>query len=307
LGRYLVLRTAAILGTLLVISAFVFAVMHAIPGGPWDEDKMPLPPREKANILRSYGLDRPLPEQYARYLWNIAHLNFGVSYQSPGESVLHLLGRVWPVTLHLGGMALAIALAGGLGLGVTAALRQNSGLDYLTTGVAVFGLVVPHFVLGSLLILVFSTLLGWLPAGGWDGPRQWLLPTVTYCLAPLGVVARYTRTSVLEVLGADHVRTARAKGLATGRVVMRHVLRNALVPLVTIVGPLFPDLLTGSIFVEGIYRVPGLGRYFVTSVYDRDYPVIMGLALLGALLVSVMYLLSDLLYLLADPRIRYGQ
>jgi ABC-type dipeptide/oligopeptide/nickel transport system permease component len=304
-GRYLVFRTTSILGTLLVISFFVFVVMHAIPGGPFDEDKMPLPPARKANILRSYGLDRPLSEQYVRFVWNVAHLNFGVSYQSPGESVLHVLSRVWPVTMHLGGMALAIALAGGLFLGVTAALRQNTATDYLTTGVAVFGLVVPHFVLGSLLILVFSTFLGWLPAGGWEGPRQWLLPTLTYCLAPLGLVARYTRVSVLEVLGADHVRTARAKGLATRRVVMRHVLRNARVPLVTVIGPLFPDLLTGSIFVEGIYRVPGLGRYFVTSVYDRDYPMIMGLAILAALLVSVMYLLSDILYLLADPRIRY--
>jgi oligopeptide transport system permease protein len=305
-GRYLVVRTAAILGTLLVISFFVFAVMHAIPGGPFDEDKMPLPPASKANILRSYGLDRPLSEQYVRFVWNVAHLNFGVSYQSPGESVLHLLSRVWPVTMHLGGMALGIALAGGLFLGVTAALRQNTAVDYLTTGVAVFGLVIPHFVLGSLLILVFSTLLGWLPAGGWESPRQWLLPTVTYCLAPLGLVARYTRASVLEVLGLDHVRTARAKGLATRRIVVRHVLRNALVPLLTIIGPLFPDLLTGSIFVEGIFRVPGLGRYFVTSVYDRDYPMIMGLALLAALLVSVMYLVSDLLYLIADPRIRYA-
>jgi peptide/nickel transport system permease protein len=305
MGRYLTVRLAAILGTLLVISLFVFAVMHAIPGGPFDEDKMPLPPASKANILRSYGLDKPLSQQYVRFLWNIAHLNFGVSYQSPGESVVHLLGRVWPVTAQLGGMALAIALAGGLSLGVTAALRQNTPADYLTTGVAVFGLVVPHFVLGSLLILVFSTALGWLPAGGWEDPRQWILPTLTYCLAPLGLVARYTRVSVLEVLGADHVRTARAKGLATRRVVMRHVLRNALVPLLTVIGPLFPDLLTGSIFVEGIYRVPGLGRYFVTSVYDRDYPMIMGLALLAALLVSLMYLVSDLLYLLADPRIRY--
>jgi peptide/nickel transport system permease protein len=305
MGRYVISRLAAIVGTVLIISVLVFALMHAIPGGPFDEDKMPLSTASKANILRSFGLDRPLWQQYALYLWNAAHLNFGVSYQRPGESVITLLAHVWPVTMHLGGMALGIALCGGLALGVGAALRQNTPTDYLATGVAVFGLVAPHFVLGSLLILLFSTVLGWLPAGGWESPRHWLLPTLTYSLAPLGVVARYTRVSVLEVLNADHVRTARAKGLDARRVVLRHVLRNAMIPLITIIGPLVPDLLTGSLFVEGIFRVPGLGHYFVTSVYDRDYPVIMGLALLGTLLISVTYLVSDLLYLLADPRIRY--
>ena len=304
MGRYLVSRVVAIFGTLLLVSLLVFALMHAIPGGPFDEDKMPLPPAAKANIMRSYGLDRPLWEQYLRYLWNAAHFDFGVSYQRPGESVIRLLARVWPVTLHLGGMALALAIPTGLALGVLAALRPDTHLDHLGTGVAVFGLVVPHFVLGSLLILVFSTLTGWLPAGGWDSPRHWILPTLTYTLAPLGQVARYARVSVLEVLHADHVRTARAKGLPGGRVVLRHVLRNALIPLVTIIGPLVPDLLTGSLFVEGIFRVPGLGGYFVTSVYDRDYPVIMGLALLGTLLVSATYLVSDLLYRVCDPRIR---
>ena len=305
MGPYLVSRMAAILGTLLVISLLVFVLMHAIPGGPFDEDKMPLPAASKANILRSYGLDRPLWQQYVLYLWNAAHLDFGVSFQRPGEPVLGLLAHVWPVTMHLGGMALAIALIGGLGLGVWAAIRQNTSGDYLATGVAVFGLVAPHFVLGSLLILLFSTVLGWLPAGGWETPRNWILPTLTYSLAPLGVVARYTRVSVLEMLSADHVRTALAKGLGTRRVILRHVLRNAMIPLVTIMGPLVPDLLTGSLFVEGIFRVPGLGHYFVTSVYDRDYPVIMGLALLGTLLISVTYLLSDVMYLAADPRIRY--
>jgi ABC-type dipeptide/oligopeptide/nickel transport system permease component len=304
MGRYVVSRVAAIGGTLLLVSLLVFLLMHAIPGGPFDEDKMPLPPAVKANILRSYGLHRPLWEQYLYFLRNAAHLDFGVSYQRPGEPVLRLFARVWPVTMHLGGMALGIAIPGGLALGVLAALRPNTLLDYLGTGVAVFGLVVPHFVLGSLLILLCSTLTGWLPAGGWDSPRHWILPTLTYSLAPLGQVARYTRVSILEVLHADHVRTARAKGLPTARVVLRHVLRNALIPLVTIIGPLVPDLLTGSLFVEGIFRVPGLGGYFVTSVYDRDYPVIMGLALLGTLLVSVMYLVSDLLYRLCDPRIR---
>jgi peptide/nickel transport system permease protein len=303
-GRYLVARVAAIFGTLLLVFSLVFVLMHAIPGGPFDEDKMPLPPAAKANILKSYGLDRPLWQQYLFYLRNAARLDFGVSYQRPGEPVLRLLGRVWPVTLHLGGMALAVAIPVGVVLGVLAALRPNTSLDYLGTGVAVFGLVVPHFVLGSLLILLFSTLTGWLPAGGWDSPRHWILPTLTYSLAPLGQVARYARVSVLEVLHADHVRTARAKGLPAASVVRRHVLRNALIPLVTVIGPLVPDLLTGSLFVEGIFRVPGLGGYFVTSVYDRDYPVIMGLALLGTLLISVTYLASDLLYRVCDPRIR---
>ena len=305
MGRYVVSRVAAIVGTLLAISLLVFVLMHAIPGGPFDEDKMPLSPASKANILRSFGLNRPLWQQYVLYLWNAAHLNFGVSYQRPGESVIGLLAHVWPVTMHLGGMALGIALVGGLGLGVGAALRQNTSTDYMATGVALFGLVAPHFVLGSLLVLLFSTLLGWLPAGGWETPRNWILPVLTYSLAPLGVVARYTRTSVLEVLTADHVRTAWAKGLSARRVVLRHVLRNAMIPLITIIGPLVPDLLTGSLFVEGIFRVPGLGHFFVTSVYDRDYPMIMGLALLGTLFISVTYLASDLLYLLADPRIRY--
>ena len=305
MGRYLAARITAILGTLLIVSLFVFVVMHAIPGGPFDEEKMPLPAESKANILRSYGLDRPLWEQYVYYLWNITHLDFGVSYQRPGESVIRLLGRVWPVTMHLGGMALLIAVPGGMLLGILAGLRPDTPLDYLGTGAAIFGLVVPHFVLASLLILLLSTLLGWFPAGGWDTPRHWVLPTLTYSLAPLGTIARYTRVSVLEALTADHVRTAHAKGLPTRLVVLRHILRNALIPLVTVIGPLVPDLLTGSLFVEGIFRVPGLGGYFVTSLYDRDYPMIMGLALLSTFLISVTYLVSDLLYLVADPRIRY--
>src|SRR5712692_3201436 len=167
MGRYVVSRIAAILGTLLIISLFVFALMHAIPGGPFDEDKMPLSPASKANILRSFGLGRPLWQQYALYRWNAAHLNFGVSYQRPGEAVISLLGHVWPVTMHLGGMALGIALLGGLGLGVGAALRQKASSDYLATGVAICGLVAPQFVLGSLRTVLFSMLLGWLTAGGW--------------------------------------------------------------------------------------------------------------------------------------------
>ncbi|HET8632261.1 MAG TPA: ABC transporter permease [Thermomicrobiales bacterium] len=304
--RYLLRRIAGILGVLVFISLLTFALMHAIPGGPFDEDKMPLTPEQKANILRSFGLDRPLWQQYLIYAWNALHLDFGVSYQSPGETVIQLIARVWPVSLQLGAMALALAFAGGLTLGSLAAVRQNTWVDYLVTLLSTFGLIVPNFILGVLLILLFSDKFHLLPTGGWSGPRNWAMPVLAYALGPLGVVARYTRTSVIEALRADYVRTAYAKGLR-GRVILRrHVLRNALIPLLTIMGPLVPDLLTGSLFVEVIFRVPGLGRFFVTSTLQRDYPMIMGLALLAAGAVSLTYLVTDLLYVAVDPRIRHA-
>ena len=304
MGRYLLLRLAGLLAVLVIVSLVVFVLMHAIPGGPYDAEKMPLSEEAKANILRSYGLDRPLWEQYLRYVGNAFRFDFGDSYQSPGETVAQLISRVWTVSLQLGGMTLGLAIPLGLILGVVAASHRNSWVDHVVTLLATIGIVLPTFVLGVLLILLFSNTLHWLPTGGWSAPSTWVLPVIAYALGPMGIIARYTRTSVIEAIGTDYVRTARAKGLGEGRIMRRHVLRNAAIPILTIAGPLVPDLLTGSIFVESIFRIPGLGGYFVTSVYQRDYPMIMALALLAAVVVSATYLATDLLYLAIDPRIR---
>jgi peptide/nickel transport system permease protein len=278
--------------------------MHFIPGGPYDEEKMPLSDAAKANILRSYGLDKPLWQQYLLYVGNALRFEFGYSYQSPGETVAQLIGRVWTVSLQLGALTLALAVPVGLGLGIVAARHRNSWIDNFVTLLATAGIVLPTFVVGILLILLFSNTLHWLPTGGWDEPKTWIMPVIAYALGPVGIIARYTRTCVIEGIGTDYVRTARAKGLAEGAIMRRHVLRNAAIPILTIAGPLVPDLLTGSIFIETIFRIPGLGSYFVTSVFQRDYPMIMTLALLAALVVSLAYLTTDLLYLAIDPRIR---
>jgi ABC-type dipeptide/oligopeptide/nickel transport system permease component len=265
---------------------------------------MPLSEEAKANILRSYGLDKPLWQQYLLYVGNALRFEFGYSYQSPGETVAQLIGRVWTVSLQLGALTLAVAIPVGLGLGILAARHQNSWVDNFVTLLATAGIVLPTFVVGILLILLFSNSLHWLPTGGWDEPKTWIMPVIAYALGPTGIIARYTRTCVIEGIGTDYVRTARAKGLAEGAIMRRHVLRNAAIPILTIAGPLVPDLLTGSIFIETIFRIPGLGSYFVTSVFQRDYPMIMTLALLAALVVSLAYLTTDLLYLVIDPRIR---
>jgi ABC-type dipeptide/oligopeptide/nickel transport system permease component len=303
-GRYILVRLGGLAGVLLVVSLITFMLMHLIPGGPYDEEKMPLSEEAKANILRSYGLDKPLWQQYVLYVGNALRFQFGYSYQSPGETVTQLIARVWTVSLQLGALTLAVAIPLGLGLGILAASRRNSWLDNAVTLLATAGIVLPTFVVGILLILLFSNTLHWLPTGGWEGPETWVMPVIAYALGPAGIIARYTRTCVIEGIDADYVRTARAKGLGDGAIMWRHVLRNAAIPILTIAGPLVPDLLTGSIFIETIFRIPGLGSYFVTSVFTRDYPMIMTLALLAAFVVSLSYLSSDLIYLAIDPRIR---
>lgn len=304
--RYILGRLAGLAFVIIAASLITFLLMHAVPGGPFDEDKMPLPPAAKANILRKYGLDRPLWEQYLRYMWNALHLDFGIPFQSPTETVLQLIARVWPPTIQLGLMTIAVAYGFGLLFGILAALRQNSWLDYSVTFLANLGITVPNFVVATWLILIFSVRLRWLPTGGWERPEHVIMPVLAYALAPMAMVARYTRVSMLEALRADYIRTARAKGLSEKQVILRHVFKNALIPLITVLGPEIPNRLTGSIFIESVFRVPGLGRFFVTSTWERDYPMIMALILLIALLWGIMYLISDLLYTMADPRVRLG-
>ncbi len=307
MARYLLGRLIGLVGVFIAVSMVAFLLMHSIPGGPFDEEKSPLPPAARANILRKYGLDRPLYIQYLRYMGSALHGDFGISFQNPTETVLQTIGRTWPVSLRLGGLTIICALPLGILLGIIAAVKQNTWIDYVATFVSTLGLTVPNFVIATWLLLLFAVRLHWLPTGGWNGWRTWIMPVIALGLGPMALAARYTRSSLIEVMRADYIRTARAKGLSGTMVIMRHALKNALIPLITILGPQVPNLVTGTIFVEVIFRVPGLGKFFVSSIYLRDYPMLMATMLLVALLWSTTYLLSDILYTVVDPRVRlYG-
>jgi ABC-type dipeptide/oligopeptide/nickel transport system permease component len=301
---YLVGRLSGLVVALLVVSVLVFALMRAVPGGPFDETKMPLPPAAKANILHKYGLDRPWWTQYGLYVWHAVHGDFGVPYESPTETVVGLIARVWPVTMVLGAIVIVLSFSMGFGVGIFTATRQGTWLDSLMTLLITLGIAVPNFVVAIWLIVVFAARLHWFPTGGWGDWQLVVLPAAAYSLQPMAVVARYTRVTTIEALSGDYVRTAEAKGLNPRYILLRHVLRNALVPLITLLGPWIPELFTGSIFIEVTFRIPGLGRFFATSVFQRDYPMIMAIMLLVALLWGTTYLCSDLLYHAIDPRVR---
>jgi peptide/nickel transport system permease protein len=303
--RYLIGRFAGLALVFLLVSIVAFLLMHSIPGGPFDESQMPLPPAAKANILAKYGLDKPLYEQYLRYMGAALQGDFGYSFQSPDETVIELIARTWPVSIALGGVTVIVGLGTGCILGLLAALRPNSALDYGVTLIATLGMTVPNFVIAIWLILIFAVQLRWLPVGGWgEDWRQWIMPVIALGMTPMGIAARYTRASLIDVMTADYIRTARAKGLSEWLVVYRHAIKNALIPIITVLGPRIPDLITGTIFVETMFRVPGLGKFFVTSITQRDYPMIMAVMLLVAAVWGLVYLLTDLLYTVIDPRIR---
>jgi len=302
--RYILGRLIGIVLVLLVVSIIIFLLMHAIPGGPFDEDKMPLPEAAKANILRKYGLDKPLYEQYARYMWAVLHGDFGIPFQSPTETVVGLIGRTWPNSLVLGMVTLLIALPLGILAGALAATHQNTWIDYTATFVSTIGLTIPNFIIAIWLVLFVSVRWKLLPTGGWGHWYDFIMPVIALGLSPLALTSRYTRSSLLEVMRSDFIRTARAKGLSGHQVLWGHVMKNALIPLITIMAPQIPNLITGTIFIESIYRIPGLGQFFVTSIFRRDYPMIMATLLLVALLWSLIYLATDLLYTVVDPRVR---
>lgn len=312
--RYILGRLLSLVFVLLVVSMITFWMMHLVPGGPFDEGKQRLPPAAKENILRKYGLDQPIYVQYLKYMSNALRLDFGVPYQQPMTTVTALIAQTWRTTLQLGLFVIVVSFGIGVPMGIYAAYHQNSWIDNVVTFTCILGITVPNFVIAIWLILLFSVTLDWLPMGGWNEnwavpglfSTDWILPVVAYALAPLALAARYTRASVLDVMRSDFVRTARAKGLDERRTMMRHVLRNALIPMVTVLGVEIPNLLTGSIFIEATFRVPGLGKYFVTSTFNRDYPMIMALALLIALIWGLTYLITDIVYTLIDPRVRLG-
>jgi ABC-type dipeptide/oligopeptide/nickel transport system permease component len=302
--RYIAVRLLSLVFTLIVVSMTTFFLMRAVPGDPFASGEHGLPERAQAARDAKYGFDDPVIVQYTRYIWDVLHGDFGVPFQRPTSTVTELIADTWPVTIRIGLLTIALSFTLGTFFGFVGALRHNTWLDYAITFCASLGYIVPNFVVAVWLILLFSFRLDWLPPGGWGEPKHYILPVVAYSLAPMALVARYTRVSLLEVMSADYVRTARAKGLHERRVLTWHIARNAMIPFVTILLPEIPNILTGSIFIEFFFRVPGLGRFFVTSTLSRDYPMILALVLLIAAVWGITYLITDVLYTILDPRIR---
>ena len=304
-SAYIIRRILALFPTLLLIYTLTFFLMHSTPGGPWDTSEKPISADVQERLRAAYGLDKPIWQQYVDFLGKALHGDLGPSYVQGSRTVTDIIGETFPVSLQLAAVALAIAVLIGVPLGIVGAVRHNQPLDYLSTFVSVFGISTPAYVVTSLLVLLLSSKLHLLPTGGWDGIRspKVIIPAISLALYPMAVLARYTRSSMLEVLRTDYMRTARSKGISEKAILVRHGLRNALLPVITIAGIVLADIATGSFFVETIYQVPGVGRYFVKSISGRDYPVILGTVLLLGLVVSLMNLVVDLIYPLLDPRI----
>ncbi len=348
---YIIRRLLYMLVVLFVVAGITFTLMHAVPGGPFDKEKK-LPPEIQANKEKYYHLDDPLHIQFFSYLSRVTipritttpptlqtdddflitlpigdywfkWMNFGPSYSSRNRTVNDIFREQLPVSFQLGVLSLIIAVTIGMPLGIVSALNHNRWPDYVSMGVAIFGVSVPTIVLGPLLVWIFGVLLQWLPPTGWgakppftmgvfpstlnwDYFKYALLPAFVLGFGSSAVIARLTRASMLQIIHEDYIRTARAKGLNERLVVMRHALRNALIPVVTILGPLSAALVTGTFVIELVFGIPGLGRYFVTSITNRDYPVIMGTILLYAVFLVISNLLVDILYAVLDTRIRYN-
>ncbi len=303
---YVLRRMASAIPTLFIIVTLSFFLMRVAPGGPFNLER-PLEAKVMENLNRIYNLDKPLWQQYLLYLRNLVRGDLGPSFVYRDFSVADLFANGLPVSIQLGASALTLALVVGTLLGSIAALKQNSPLDYLVVGVATFGITIPPFVVAPVLSLVFGVMLGWLPAGGWGNgalPNK-ILPVVTLALPQIAIVARLIRGATIEALRSDHVRTARAYGLPTRVVVVVHALRAAVLPVVSYLGPAAAALLTGSIVVETIFGIPGIGRYFVQAALNRDYTLVMGTVVVVSIFVVVFNLIVDLLYAALDPRVRY--
>lgn len=315
---YILRRLVSLAFVLLVVSALVFVLMSLVPGGPFTLADRGYSGAALENLERKYGLDKPVHERYINYISSAIQLDFGYSFSVAGNPpVSELIGRVWPVTFQLGLYTILLSFGLGIFLGIVAAYYRNSWIDNLVTFIATTGIAVPSFIIATWFLLIFGYQIGWGNENKWIiGPLfeggnailswDYFLPVITYALAPLALVARYTRSSFADVLTADFIRTARSKGLTERFIMLRHVLRNALIPMITVLLPQIPNLLTGSLFIEVVFGVPGLGKFFVTSIFNRDYPMIMGLVLLIALLWGLTYLITDILYTVVDPRIRIG-
>ncbi|MBO8163087.1 MAG: ABC transporter permease [Brevibacillus sp.] len=301
--RYLGKRIFYMIIALFLIITATFWLMQAVPGGPFTSEKQ-VPPEIEAALNAHYGLDKPLFEQYVDYLIRVITWDLGPSFKEKASTVNQIIERGFPVSLHLGLQSLAIAIFGGITLGVIAALRHNKWQDYTAMVIAVLGLSVPNFILASFYQYIFSIKLGWFPIAQWEGFEYTVLPSFALAALPLAFIARLTRSNMIEVMSQDYIKTAKAKGLSTFTTTVKHAIRNALLPVITYLGPLSANILTGSFVVERIFGVPGLGREFVMSISNRDYTVIMGTTVFYAILLVVLVLLVDLAYTIVDPRIK---
>jgi ABC-type dipeptide/oligopeptide/nickel transport system permease component len=291
--------------TLWVIITITFILMNLAPGSPLNKEGNQ-PAEVRANLERYYGLDKSFPEQYLKYFENLLHGDLGPSYFSKSRTVNEIIADHFPVSATLGAGALGFALFFGLLLGIVAALRRNTWVDYTATGIAVFGVSIPNLVLGPILIMIFAVGLGWFPIARWDSLASIVLPTVALGMHSTAVVARLMRSNMLEVLSQDYIRTAKSKGLTNLAVVWKHTVRNAIMPIISILGPLIASLLTGTFVIEQVFAIPGLGKYFVNSVTKRDYPVIMGTTIFFGAILIIANFIVDILYSIIDPRIKIG-
>ena len=307
--RYTIRRLLLLIPTMFAVATIVFFLAHAAPGSPFDaksNEQKPLPQATIERLERLYGVDKPVPEQFVLYLQNVLRFDFGTSFKA-NRPVADIIGQGFPVSAQLGVQALLVALALSLPLGVISALKQNTLVDYGSLLFATVGTTIPSFVIAIFLIYIFGVGLHWLPFVGWSTPSHWVLPTVILALGPMAFLTRITRASMLEAIRQDYVRTARAKGLREQVVIIAHVMKNAMIPVATIIGPATAGLITGSIIVEGLFTIPGIGRLFLQSITSRDYPVIMATYLLYAFLIAVANLSVDLVYGVLDPRIKVAK
>lgn len=300
---YLLKRLGAMAITLLVIITLTFFLMHSIPGSPFNEERATSEAVQK-NLEAYYHLDEPLYVQYFLYLKSVAAFDFGPSIKKSSQTVNELLGRGFPVSFELGMVTLIVAIFSGILLGIIAALKHNGIIDYLAMTIAVIGISVPNFVMATLLIQQLAVNLKILPVATWSSPLHMILPTLALATGPMAIIARLTRASMLEVLTQDYIRTAKAKGLPPVKIVFKHALKNALLPVVTILGSLAASILTGTFVIEKIFAIPGMGKYFVESINQRDYPVIMGTTIFYSAVLIMMLFLVDLAYGILDPRIK---
>ncbi|RBW55364.1 oligopeptide ABC transporter permease OppB [Ruegeria sp. A3M17] len=304
---YIVRRLLIAVPTILLLIVASFFLMHFAPGGPFTSER-PLPPAVLANIEARYGLDQPLWKQLWDYLYNIVvHFDFGPSFKFKDRDVNDIIAQGFPISLTYGSLSFLVATTVGVSLGIAAAIKHNSWIDYLAVGLGIAAQALPNFIMGPILILTFTLWLGWLPGGGWNG-GQWpylIMPVIALATSYMGSIARITRSSMLEVLNSNFIRTARAKGLPTRTVIWRHALKPTLLPVVSYLGPVFVYVLTGSVFVDIYFSTGGLGQAYVGSALSRDYAVLLGVTILYGVLTVLVNLLTDLAYAWFDPKIRY--